>query len=324
MTNHQQLEQRYSKLFKDGKLVQIHVRKWGMSAQLDQEDLELKEEFKLPDIFKLGKKMLIKGEELAKFTSIEQKARTYLKNNSLSFPIAQAHFVPRKKLLTVINKLNEMKAEYDALTEEFIQNYPTYKEEMLKTYTEHREKLEPFYPTAERIRQKFGFELSIFEVALPKRFKETDLLEIMAQNAAVEDLKGKYEREMEQQYIKGVQNIDSFLKETITALRAEIVRVFELVSNKIKNREVISKTNLSSIKNIIDNFKELDFLDDKEVNSKLDAVLELIDSNNEIAFKSNYAVVKRLEASLNEALDVARNLSDVDNVTGEYFRKIEV
>jgi len=316
-----ELENKYTKLFKDGKLVQIHIAKWGMHCQLSKEDLGLEEEA-LPTIFKLGNKMLVKKEVLAKFTSLEQKARTYLKLNSHEFPIAQAHFVPRKNLISVINKLQQYKREYEVLIEDFVTNYNTYKEEMLAAYPDYREKLEPFYPAVESVRVKFSFDISIFEVSLPKKFKETDLLAIQAKDAAIADLKVRYEQEMENQYQKGIANINNFLSQTVGELRGQIVEIFETVASKIRKREVISKTNLNSLKNVIDNFRNLDFLDDKAINSKLDPVVELIESDYD--FKENQAAIKRLGASLNDVLETAKNISDIDNITGEYLRKIDI
>lgn len=320
MSSINELESRYDRLFKDGKLVQVHVAKWSMACRLSKEDLDITEA--VPSFIKLGNKMLIKQEVFSKFCAIEGKARKFLTDNSHAFPIAQAHFVPRKKLIKVVDTLNEFKVEYNKLTEEFLTNYDTYKEEMLTSFDAYRGKLETFYPPLEHIRSKFGFDLSIFEIALPKKLKETDLLGIKAEEAAIAELKKRYESEMENQYKKGVDMIDTFLKDTVQNVRGQVVEVFETIADKIKNREVITKTNLTSMKNIIDNFKSLDFLDDDAINTKLLEVESLLATNAD--FKENKKVIETLGKAVSSVLETAKDITDVSTVTGRYFRKVTI
>lgn len=322
MSKVSELEDRYNRLFKDGKLVQVHVSKWSMACKLTEEDLDLAPGEFLPAFMKLGNKMLIDNAVLTKFVSLEGRARSYLKDNSHDFPIAQAHFVPTKRLVKVIEVLNNFKTTYAELTEEFLTNYDTHKEEMLASNPNYRTRLEPFYPSVDWIRNKFGFELSIFEIAIPKRLKETDLLEIKAEAAAVAAMKTKYEAEMERQYQRGVSMIDTFVEGTVQKVRTQIVNVFEVIAEKIKNREVITKTNINSMQGIIDNFEALDFLDDAAINAKIIEVKTLLNSNTD--FKEDQQSIQRLGTAINSVLTTAKDVSDVSNVTGRYFRKIDL
>src|ERR1035437_4852230 len=84
------LSRYYDRLFSNGVLVHLKIARWGMSARLSENDLDIE---KVPDIIRLGKKMLIRPTIFNQFSQKEQQARNYLKRNSLSFHIAQAHFV---------------------------------------------------------------------------------------------------------------------------------------------------------------------------------------------------------------------------------------
>lgn len=99
------LNERFQRLFRDGKLVQLHVSKWSMATRLNREDLPLVANAVLPDFVKLGNKMLVSEEQLKKFAALENAARSYLRAHAHPFPIAQAHFVPHRTLTTVIEKL---------------------------------------------------------------------------------------------------------------------------------------------------------------------------------------------------------------------------
>lgn len=316
------LGNRFQRLFRDGKLLQVHVRKWSMATRLNAEDLPLVAGSKLPDFFKLGDKMLIDEKEIKKFMSVEAAARTYLRTHALPFPISQAHFVPNKVLLGVMEKLEEFRVKYMELVEAFVTNYEAHKEAMLAKHADHRNILLPYYPSAQHVRGKFGFHVGMFEVSFPRQMREIDLASVQAEASAREDMKRKFEQEWQRQYAQSMQQVDEFLKEAVTSMRARVVEVFETIARKIKNREVVSVTNLKTMSSIIEAFDGLDFLDDRTVRSKLDAVKELIASGRD--FKTDYQAIDALGTAVGDVLTVAKETTDLDALTGDYIRKIDV
>ena len=116
------LQKYYDKVFQDGKLVNVHIGMWGMSAGLMEEDILL--DNKLPENIDLGKKMLIQKAVYKKFKNLESRIRRYLYDNSFEFPLlSQAHFVPKSRYLEVYDGLSKLKADYMAAADEFILNY---------------------------------------------------------------------------------------------------------------------------------------------------------------------------------------------------------
>ena len=316
------LNNRFQRLFRDGKLLQVHVRKWSMATRLNEGDLPLVAGTKLPEFFKLGDKMLIDEAEIKKFVAIESAARNYLRGHALPFPIAQAHFVPNKVLLGVMEKLDEFRDKYMGLVGTFVANYEALKEAMLTKHATHRAILLPYYPSAEHVRAKFSFHVGMFEVSFPRQMREIDLAAVQAEATAREDMKRKFEAEWQRQYSQSMQQVDSFLREAVTSMRSRVVEVFETIARKIKNREVVSATNLKTMNSIIEAFDGLDFLDDKSVRTKLEAVKDLIGSGRD--FKSDQLALQHLGAAVSDVLDVARETTDLDTLTGDYIRKIEV
>ncbi len=298
MSNPLSLEQRVQRLFQDGKLVQVHVSKWGMAYQSQSKDEEIEKD--LPEFYRTGKRMLIDDAYRLKFQRLETKARNYLRDNSHPFPLADAHFVTRKKLIDVLTGLEGLKKEFNTEKEEFFTKYEIYKAEMLAKYPEHKELLEPYYPSLDKLKSKFGFSYSVYEIALPKKMKALTLEEIQAKNESVEELKKKYEDQMQEQYEKAVEQMTEFVAESAKALRGQVVEVFETIARKIKNREVVTVKHIKSISSIIEQFDALDFFDDKVVKDKLVAVKALVESGSD--FKDNHKAIMKLQAALNEVL----------------------
>lgn len=316
------LNLKYNRLFRDGKLMQIHVSKWCMAVRLNPEDLPLTEGSQIPDFVKLGAKMLIDEKELKKFVSVEGAARNYLKHHSNVFPISQAHFVTNKALLGILTKLDELKAKYYEYVDAFVMNYEAHKEAMLTKHAAHRTLLEPCYPNVENILGRFSFNISMFEVAFPKQMREIDLAAVQAEASQRAVMEQRFQREWQSQYQHSMAQVDGFLKDAITTTRGRIVEVFETIAAKIQKREVVSLTNLKTMGGIIEAFDGLDFLDDKVVRGKLEAVKGIIGSNRN--FKDDSDAIAALSTAVSEVLTVARETSDLDIVTGEYVRRIDV
>lgn len=313
------LDEKFKKAFQDGKLVQVHVGKWGMSFQLDEKDIGVEN---VPAIVRLGKKMLIPDEVRKGFNRVETSARNFLKGRSFKFPIADAHFVVQKQLVPLLEQLSLFKDEYQKLTDEFIKQYPAHKEQILSEYPALREGLEPCYPPIDHVAKKFYFDVAVFEVAFPQEIKEVSVAEITAQNQAVEEYKGKYKQQMDAQYQTALSHMDDFVKEAARSLRGQVVETFETIAKKMASGELVTGKNIKSIKTMLSAFEGMDFFDDAVVKEQLAQVQSLVNSDKD--FKEDATAITALRTAIDNTLTVAKNMSDIDTITGRYFRKIEV
>jgi hypothetical protein len=314
------LRHNYDKVFEDGTLVSLHVRCWGMAAQLSEDDLAIG---KQPNIFKLGKKMLIKPEIFNEFKRLEGKGRAILGKAGFDFPISEAHFIPKARLITLIEDLTKVKKEFDEYKELFYQKYEEYKEDVLTSFPELRAKLEPCYPSLETIKTKFAFNWAKFRIAMPKEFGEHDLSAEMAEEKVVTEAQKKAQAELKAEAEKQIQLMQSFVQDIGEDLRSKVLHGCQKIAEKILNKEVVSKTNIDSLLKQINNFKELNFLDDKAVENGLDDLRKLITDGSE-DFKQNPVSLEKLQSTLNQVIDTAKNISDVSSVTGKYFRSIQL
>lgn len=322
------LDKRFKKLFQSGKLVQVHVSKWSMTASATANDLGLDEvatdgdeKPKIPGFITLGKKALFTDDVRLVFQRIESNARSYLSAHSHKFPVADAHFVPQKALQKVWVELEGFRTKYIKEAETFVTNYEVYKERMFAAYPDYKANLLPYYPSVEDVRRKFDFSVSVYEVTPPKKVEKITMTELLAQNMAVENATAKYEVMMKEQYQHHLVQMQSFLKESAGAMRGEIIKTFETIALKIQNREVISEANLKTMRNTIESFDALDFLNDTKVKENLAAVKKLISKG--ARFKDDDAAVERLNAAVSTTLATAKNMSDIDSITGEYTRRLD-
>lgn len=324
------LQKYYDKVFQDGKLVNIHIGMWGMSYNLEEGDIKL--DNKLPDTIKLGKKMLIKTAVYNKFKNVEQKIRKYLYTNSFEFPlVSQAHFVPKTKYMEVYRRLNEYRTEYLAMVDEFLEKYEDYKKEALEFYQQHKDtvdiqNLESYYPSLAAVKKKFYLDIVSFEIALPAAFAELNLQDEIQREVTHNEEKQVASRRYQEEYKKQINThmakINDFVGEVTSTLRTKIVEHCTVALNKINKKEVVSEANIRTLLKHIQEFREMNFVDDKAVEAELSKVENLISGDKD--FSKDKDAIAVLQRHLNGVVSEAKALTDVANVSGEYFRKLSI
>ena len=301
-----------------------------MSYNLTEEDIKLDKQ--LPETIKLGKKMLIKPAVYNRFKNFEQKVRKYLYVNSFDFPlVSQAHFVPKTKYLAVYKQLNEMREEFDLMKEEFFNKYEDYKKEVIEYYKEHSDTvnvddLESYYPSLANIKKKFYFDIVSFEIALPAQFEELNLQDEIQREQAGNEAKQKalesYKTEYNKQINTHMSKISDFVGEVTSTLRSKIVEHCTVALNKINKKEVVSEANIRTLLKHIQEFRDMNFVDDKSVEAELSKVENLLTGDHD--FSKNKDALGLLQQHLTGVVQEAKSLTDVANVSGEYFRKLTV
>jgi hypothetical protein len=324
------LQNYYDKIFQDGKLINIHIGMWGMSYNLTEADIKL--DVKLPSTIKLGKKMLIKTEVYNKFKTAEQKLRVYLYSNSFDFPlVGQAHFVPKTKFVEVYTHLSRLKDEYMAMVDEFVENYEGYKREALEYYEQNKDilniqNLENSYPAAEHVRSKFYVDIVAYEIALPTSFNEINLQDEIDREArtaeAQQQAEAKYSSEYSRQLQTHMSKVEKFMEEATATLRTSVVEFCGVALTKIEKSEVVSESNIQKLLEKVQEFRSMNFLNDHAVDEKLTQLEKYITGGKD--FKKDSEAINTLQQYLKETVVEAQNMTDLANVSGEYFRKMRV
>ena len=320
------------KLFNDGALIYVRVSDWSGSILLTNEDMGL-EKSEVVDAFKLGQKMLVPDEIITEFRRIENQARRMADfPNGLKFPIGTSRFVPKGNIPKVIEGLQECKARYLALAESMATNLDQLRESMIPIYTEAAEKaylqqkpagvVETFniddeeatkakfiqdyldkvkacYPSPEAVKAKFDIEWTLYEVG-----ESTS-------EFATEEWKNQTRNQ-----------IQDFVDDVVSQLRAETVTLCSHVANAIKSGKVVRTQTINTLREFIDKFKGLNFVGDARIEEELNAFKrDILDphTTEQLSAPEMQAEMGRRLAIITEA---ASDVTDISAVTGQYKRKI--
>lgn len=319
--NFSKIDQHYNELYTKGKLVHVKYSMWGMHAKLNEADVKSalgsEDAAALPDIFALGKIRLVPKRVFNKFKSLEAFGRRVLQTGSFDFPIAEAHFVPRSKYSAVVQELDKAKELYDREVITFIQNYDIYKQEMLVKYSTFREILEPKYPSVETILHKFGCHISKdFEISFPNKVERPSLEELTLRKEKIET----WELQMQMEYNRRHRQVSTFLDNVEENLYGKIQEACQHIMTRIKEGQTLTKGSLNAYKNAIQDFREMNFLDDKRMYAELDIAEKL--ATGEFDFKTDKEAVHRLADSVQSVMVRAIGISTESEEKKTKFRRV--
>ena len=306
-------------LFLDGVLIETQISYWRGKRPLTAEDLGA-DPNDIPDIFTLGRKLIVPKDALAAFQKIEARSHYITEQFTFPFPTGRARFIPYSVLEGVIEKLKQAQQEFNYYTEQFFEHYEEYRQEFIEKYPDWKDALEKGYIGEPELRKRFKFGYLLYEVSLPKgaRFKavqERDAVDdAKARESAIKEAEEEYKAQFREQ-------IDTFLVGSVAKLRAAVGDAVINVAEKLEKGDVVTSHSLNSLKNTIDKFRTLNFIGDTEVSTKLAELEALIPESGkkfeEEEFKASFQTV--LDSVTNTILE-----SDISVVTGEYKRKLRI
>lgn len=307
-------------IYKLGIVVDLTVSMWGARTMLHPEDLGFDS---VPELVSLGHKKLMKKEHLARIESVRVKAEIYLLQHSFSFPFGNVRFVPATLTGEVIEKMNEFKSEFDDAVEELLLNYDGYRSEMLQEWDivfkelsfetirlllpnasldtpkseELMRTLASKYPTTDRLRGKFGFDFSVFQITPPSISNEADLSSV---------------------YTKKISDrLDGFLDDVVARLQGMVIETTQNIKERVEKGNLGGGTIKSFVK-FADNFRKMDFVG-------LDIETELVTLRDKLlgAEKEQFKTrdfTDELQRNLGE---IQAKVLDADVIRGRFKRNIE-
>lgn len=280
-TNSQLLEQVVEGISSKGFLIDLSVSHWAGQAKLSEADLGL-EGLTDADLHRLGRRQLIPRDEIAKITKVESRARARLAHVSYVFPIGGARFVPAKVLGNLLADLSLMRTEFNAEVDAFCARYDTMREaahtEWLANAKRIKDELKKddewlaafearlgsSYPPVDKVRESFGMEWSLFQFALPQGLHTQLISATDAVQAA--QLAEEARRKLEDQ-------ISGFVGEAAMELRRRTAELCTHVANQvIKSGDKVSERTLEPLRELIGQFRSLDFTGDADFAAQLDTL----------------------------------------------------
>jgi len=288
--------------------IQLAVRSWPGQAKLSPEDLGLKEE-EVPEIFRLGNKRLYPEEWRQTFGQLANKARTYLNDNSYPFVLEYIRAIPKRNLARVVERLEELKADYLARAEEFVAHYEAIQEQWREKYPDIWPRLAPHYPTKAQLRRRFDFFWSVFDIK-GAEVKEGSAPEIIA---AYEQARA----ELEERYREMVE-------EAVVYLRKKVLEVVTNLSARLKDGRIVRNDTLESVRRVEEWFRDLNIFGDVQVEEALGNLRASLNGTDYEALKDNEALKQQLAGLADQVAAAASKLDDVSSISGSYKRMIDL
>lgn len=302
-------------LFQDGLLVDLNIGAWTGLVKNTKEDLGIEADVVLPEyVVGLGMKRLCPDDLASSWMTHVSRARAILYSYSFTrFPLSGGAFVPAKALPVIIEKLEAQKAEFDIAWQKMVVGFDDMRNAFIETAKpEHRAVLRQIYPSKAEVQARFYFTYSAYTVSLPKKIAG---LKAQAEQEAMERFRTELDK-----------RVEGFLGESVRTLREKAADICSTVIDSVKTGKTISKASISTLSDFIDRFKSLNFVGDKEIESRLTKlqhdVLDGIDLNNLKAKGGDAGLRKALAAACDDIKQAAEDVTDVSAITGGYRRRI--
>jgi len=294
--------------FEEMVAIQLNTRSWPGQAKLSAEDLGLKDG-EVPEIFYLGNKKLYPQEWRQLFNQLSGKARSFLNDHSFPFVLEYIRAIPKRNLAKVVERLEELKAEYLARADEFVAHYEAIQEQWREKYPDIWPRLQPHYPTKSQLRRKFDFFWSVFDIK-GAEIKEGSAPEIIA---AYEQARA----ELEERYREMVE-------EAVVYLRKKVLEVVTNLSARLKDGRIVRNDTLESVRRVEEWFRDLNIFGDVQVEEALGNLRASLNGTDYEALKDNEALKQQLAGLADQVAAAASKLDDVSSISGSYKRMIDL
>lgn len=305
-------------LTQKGYLFELKISQWSGRTRLTEDDLGLNG-LTRSDLHRLGHLQLVPKAELSAIGAIATRARVRIAEVSYDFPIGSARFVPTTVLAPLLADLSRIRADFITAVAAFRLKYETVADlhrgelrESARKIAESRElpaewftgfeaRLAQCYPSVDEVIDSFSMQWGLFQFALPKGVRA----QLVASEQAIEAarLADEARRAVEAQ-------VAGFVSEAALELRRRAGDLCAHVARQVKESgEKISERSLEPLRELIAQFRNLDFTGDADFAAELERF-----SQQHLA--SGTAKSARESADYRESLTTALNAMS-ERATGE-------
>jgi len=313
------MENKLDRLFKEGVLVDVRFTRWLGNISLDPEDLGVNSADLNGELYSLGVKRLLPVDWRKSITRIEGSARSFLAGHSFPFPVGAAHFVPIKMVPVILDRLTEIKNEWDAMVDTIEHEYGSIQSAMIAMYEQQAPSIHARLNTDEDvdaftarfvasiraaypqdIRSRFSMRYNLFTVTTPNGINEGNLVNISDDhNKILNEAKSKARERINKQ-------VDEFTESVVAALRHEIADTCNNVLRIFEDGRTPNQKSVDKLRRLISKFKTLNFLGDREIDAKLASVQELLQGRESGDFRSSETLASELRDRIEATGDAAR------------------
>lgn len=306
-------------LTREGVLLNVSVRFWRGCKKLLPQDIGLDPSNLSERLVSLGHKRLLPKEATAALALIEGRAHALVEANSFPFLNGLAHFLPNTKLAEVTAKLKTLEDEFWEAKAGFIQQYAKLRENAVKEWLAMARKLvsdperivaniEVSFPAPQRMDRFFGFETQLFQIAVPERLG-LDLVTVADQQQVIAARQSAAQSAARQIHA----GVERFVADCVAALREQTAQLCDEMLESIRTSETgVHQKTLNRLVNFIDQFKEMNFVNDTEMEQRLQQVRQELLTRTAEEYRDSASARARLVNGLSKLRDHASQMAKQD------------
>lgn len=304
-----------------GVLCATRVRYWRGCKKLRPEDLGLDPSHVSDRLIQLGHKRLVPKQALQPFALIEGRAHSLVEAASFPFLGGIARFVPNPRLPELSDRLDRLKEEFREATLDFVAGYADLREQALDEWREAAEQMslngsaaqliatiEQSFPPAGDITRKFGFETRMFQVAAPESLRievseSIDQMEIADERRRIAEEAGR----------RLQADLDGFIRESVTALRAEAGKLAgEVLETLDQSSVIVHQRTLDRLTDFIERFRSLNFAGDAQLEQTLERFRQELLTRSADDYRNDRHALNNLTNGLERLRENAVQLAGTD------------
>jgi hypothetical protein len=306
-------------LTREGVLINVSVRYWRGCKKLKAEDLGLNPSDVSDRLISLGHKRLLPKDATAALSLIEGRSHALVESNTFPFLNGLAHFVPNPKLSEVTEKLKGLESEFWEAKEQFIRKYGALRESAAEEWEKMARKLvsdperlvatiESSFPTVGQMDRYFGYDIQLFQIDVPERLG-LDMLALGDQEQLIQ-ARQTATREAAQKIRSDVQ---AFVGDCVATLREQTAQLCQEMLQSMNSSETgVHQKTLNRLVKFIDQFKQMNFVDDHEMETQLENVRKELLSKTAEEYRDSTSARNRLTQGLSQLRDTATRLTRQD------------
>jgi hypothetical protein len=310
-------------LTREGVLISASVRYPRFHRKLRAADLGLEPDQVNERLLSLGHKKLLPKEALAELALIESRTHAIIDKSTFPFLGGIGHFLPNAKLVDVQEQLNSQNVCFTNARDKFLSDYRITREsalqdwrdatrQMTKSYDEAEtlySQIVASFPPREYIEDKFAFTVHLFQIAVPEDLG-IELISFAEQNEvrmARHEAAGTASREIQ-------NGVAGFVSECVTELRQQTAQLCDemLASMRGGKTSGVHQKTLNRLTRFIDDFKQLNFADDSEMEAQLERVRSELLHQTAEDYRNSPSSTRSLESGLTQLRNHARDLANQD------------
>lgn len=256
-------------------MMDLYIGKPTFQRKLRANDILMDSENINEDAIYLGHKKLLPKAAMEDLVKLEGKARTYLTNRSIEFPLSGARFVSYPALPAVLKRLKELQELYNAAVRRLVENYTMLRDQQLSVLDKQCENLHlaKVSTMSEQQRKETATEMAEWLVkqrqtnrslyppveALPKMFAFTWRMFKISALQGMEEMSTLAQDELLQSQEQMKAEIKSWAQQAVKDMHLALGQAAKQAREMFEKQDKLNPKNLKPLFEAFETFSAIDF-----------------------------------------------------------------